>query len=226
VIESKVESSCLPSHIDEINLFLKKEAKCAEDLQTKIILLFKKPQKFFGVEKMSWSKDKWINAVAELLKFPEKILPSEKLKCLQDTVMQIHQKAKRVCREQITTDDLLSIVIFVLVKASHEAQRAIITAADVLFVKSLIDAEALNDERVYYLCVISVTLEFVRNYDSHKIEQKLNGFINLNEWGFGDLPDVLAGKAHVIHCGMRCRGGGGDDVGPGIKRFSRREKID
>jgi len=41
VIESVVESSCLPSHIDEINLFLKKEIKRAEDLQTKIMLLFK-----------------------------------------------------------------------------------------------------------------------------------------------------------------------------------------
>jgi len=41
VIESVVESSCLPSHIDEINLFLKKEIKRSEDLRTKIMLLFK-----------------------------------------------------------------------------------------------------------------------------------------------------------------------------------------
>jgi len=184
VIESVVESSCLPSHIDEINLFLKKEAKCAEDLQTKIMLLFKKPQKFFGIKKMFWSKDKWINAVAELLKFQGKVLPSEKLQCMQDTVTQIHNEAKRICRKQVTADDLLPIVIFVLVKASHQAQKTIITAADIMFVESLIDPEALSDERGYCLCVFRAALEFVTNYDNHKIEQDYCGFINLNEWGF------------------------------------------
>jgi len=130
--------------------------------------------------------------------------------------MQINQEAKRICRKQITPDDQLLIVIFVLVKASHEAQRIIITAADVLFVKSLIDPEALNDERGY-LCVFSVALEFVRNYDSEKIEQKFLGFVKLN-----DLPDVLAAKPLVIHCGTNW---GGDVVGPRMKWISRRKKI-
>jgi len=184
VIESIIESSCLSPLIDEIYSLLKKEAKCPRDLEKKLLLLFEKPQEFFGINKIFLSKDKWINAVAELLNFPKKVLPSEKVRCLLDTIRQIHHGAKRICRKQITADDLLPIVIFVVVRTSQEARGIVITVADELFVKSLIDPEALQDERGYYLCVFSAALEFIRNFDPEKIEERFSTFMQLKVWGF------------------------------------------
>jgi len=184
VIESMIESACLPSHTNHIYKLLEKETKPSDIQMTKIILLRKKPQFFFGIKGTLQAKDEWVNAVVELVNFPTKLLPSAKMECLLNTARQIHHQARRIYGKQITADDLLPIVIFVLVKASYKAGRIIITAADELFLKYLINPEALEGEKGYYLCAFSAALEFVRNYDRERIQERFSSIKRLNNWGF------------------------------------------
>lgn len=184
VIESMIESTCLPSHINDIYTLLEKETKSSDIQMTKIILLRKKRQMFFGIKPMLQAKDEWINAVVELVNFPTKLLPSAKMECLLNTARHIHHQAKRIYRKPITADDLLPIVIFVLVNASYKAGRIIITSSDELFVKFLINPETLEGEKGYYLCAFSAALEFIRNYDRKRIEERFRSIKRLNNWGF------------------------------------------
>lgn len=185
VIESMIESACLPCHTDDIYKLLEKETRCSKDqVMTKVILLREKTQTFFGINRKLQSKDYWITAVLELMNFPKKLLPSEKMECLLNTARHIHQQAKRMYRKDITADDLLPIVIFVSVKASNKAGRVIITASDELFIEYLIDPEALNGEAGYYFCVFRAALEFIRNYDSKKINERFSTVKRLKDWGF------------------------------------------
>jgi len=116
--------------------------------------------------------------------FPTKLLPSAKMECLLNTARHIHHQAKRIYGKQITADDLLPIVIFVLVNASYRAGRIIITKSDELFVKYLLNPEALECEKGYYLCAFSAALEFIRNYDRKRIEERFSSIKRLNNWGF------------------------------------------
>jgi len=184
VIESVIENACVPTHIDEIYKLLNEESKASDDLISKIRLLIEKQQEFFGIDKKLESKNDWSNAVVELVNFPKKVLPSAKMQCLLNTARHIHHEAKQNYKKEITGDDLLPIVIFVLVKASAKKGKIIITAADEKFVQILINPEALQGERGYYLCVFSAALEFVRNYDRKKIEERFNTIRRLKDFGF------------------------------------------
>jgi len=187
VIESVIENACVPVHIDEIYKWLneKVNVKASDDVFKKVQLLNDKKQDFFGIDKNLDSKNDWSNAVLELVNFPKKVLPSEKMQCLLNTARHIHHEAKQTCdKKEITGDDLLPIVIFVLVKASEKNKKIIISAADELFVQILINPEALQGERGYYLCVFSAALEFVRNYDRKKIEERFNTIRRLRDFGF------------------------------------------
>jgi len=184
VIESVIEKACLPTHYDEIYKLLNDEVKSSDDLNPKIRLLIGKKQEFYGIDKKLESPDKWSNAVIELINFPKKVLPSAKMQCLLDTARHIHREAKKNYKKEITGDDLLPIVIFVLVNASDQYKKIIITAADELFIQILINPEALQGERGYYLCVFSAALEFVRNYDRKKIEERFNTIKRLKDFGF------------------------------------------
>jgi len=184
VIESVIESACLPSHHDEIYKLLNDEVKASDDLNPKIRLLKGKKQEFYGINKKLESSDNWYNAVVELVNFPKMVLPSAKMQCLLDTARHINLEAKKNYKKEITGDDLLPIVIFVLVNASFTNGKIIITAADELFIQILINPEALQGERGYYLCVFSAALEFVRNYDRKKIEERFNTIRRLKDFGF------------------------------------------
>lgn len=185
VIESMIESACLPCHTDDIYKLLEKETRCSNNqVMTKVFLLCEKTQIFFGIKRTLQSKDKWITAVAELMNFPKNLLPSGKMECLLNTARHIHQQAKLMYRKDITADDLLPIVIFVLVKASYNAGKIIITASDELFIEYLIDPEALNGETGYYFCVFRAALEFIRNYDRKNIDGRFSTIHRLKDWGF------------------------------------------
>jgi len=184
VIESVIENACIPTHIDDIYKLLNEESKTSDYLISKVRLLIEKQQEFFGIDKKLESKNDWSNAVVELVNFPKKVLPSAKMQCLLNTARHIHHEAKQNYKKEITGDDLLPIVIFVLVKASDKRGKIIITAADERFVQELINPEALQGERGYYLCVFSAALEFVRNYDRKKIEERFNTIRRLKDFGF------------------------------------------
>jgi len=183
VIESVIESACLPSHLEEINKILNQESRTSHDVARKFWLLREKPQKFYGIERKMRSKGDWLSAVIELENFPKKLLPSEKMQCLLNTAKSIHQEARNY-KKEITGDDLLPIVIFVLVKAYCREKKIIITAAEQLFVDILIDPDALQGEGGYYLCVFSAALEFIRNYDAKKIEERFTTIQRLKDFGF------------------------------------------
>jgi len=184
VIESVIESACLPSHLEVIYKVLSEEHKSPDIFIPKIRLLSEKPQEFFGINKKLRSKDKWLNAVTELVNFPKKVLPSAKMQCLLKTAAHIHQEAKRNYKKEITGDDLLPIVIFVLVKASWRYKKIIITHVDQQFIDILINPDTLQGERGYYLCVFSAALEFIRTYDKKKIEERFNTIKRLKDFGF------------------------------------------
>jgi len=57
VIESIIESACLPCHTNDIYKLLEKETKCSDVQMTKIMLLRKKPQKFFGIKELLQAED-------------------------------------------------------------------------------------------------------------------------------------------------------------------------
>jgi hypothetical protein len=184
VIDSVIENTCLPPHYDEIQKVLSQEHKTSDKLIEKIRILSKKPQEFFGINKKLKSTENWVNAVAELTKFPKKVLPLAMLQCLLDTTRYIHEEARRNHSKAITGDDLLPIVIFVLVKASRKNKSIIITEVDLHFINILINPEALQGEQGYYLCVYTAALEFIQNYDRKKIEERFNGIRRLREYGF------------------------------------------
>jgi len=184
VIESVIENTCVPSHLDGIYKLLNENRKTTPNLMPKLSLLNKKPQEFFGIDKKMKSKNRWVNAVLELSDFPKKVLPSEKMQCLVNTAKHIHQEAKGYYREDITGDDLLPIVIYIMVKASWNNKKIIISEADEDFIDILYNAEALQGERGYYLCVFKAALEFIRKYDRKKIEERFNRIRRLKDMGF------------------------------------------
>jgi len=183
VIESVIESTCMPHHIDEVDKVLRAKYKSPKNLIQGLNLLYQKPQEFFGIDKRLRSKGEWLNAVLELEKLPKKMLPSAKVKCLLSTTRYIHQEAKQHHKEQITGDDLLPIVIYVMVKASWKSRKLIFTEADQKFIEILISPEALQGECGYYLCVFSAGSEFIRNYDSQRKVQKINKHETLRKLG-------------------------------------------
>jgi len=168
VIESVVESTCVPHHIDEVDKVLRAKYKNPKNLIQVLNLLYEKPQEFFGIDKRLRSKDEWLNAVLELEKLPKKMLPSAKVECLLSTTRYMNQEAKQHLKERITGDDFLPIVIYVMVKASWKSRKLIFTEADQKFIEILISPEALQGECGYYLCVFSAGSEFIRNYDSQR----------------------------------------------------------
>jgi len=183
VIERVIESTCLSHHIDEINKVLRAKYKNLNNPNQKLSLLCKKQQEFFGIAEKLRSKDEWLNAVVELEKFPKKMLPSAKMQCLLSTTRYIHQEAKQYCKEEISGDDLLPIVIYVMVKASEKSRKLIFSEADQKFIEILISPEALQGECGYCLCVFSAGSEFIRNYDSKRKEEKLNNIKKLRILG-------------------------------------------
>jgi len=191
VIESVVESTCVPHHIDEVEKVLDARYKSPKNLIKALNVLWQKPQEFFGIDKRLRSKRKWLNAVLELEKFPKKMLPSAKLECLLSTTRYIHQEAKKYHKEQITGDDLLPIVIYVMVKASWTKRRLIFTEADQKFIEILTSPEALQGECGYYLCVFSAGSEFIRNYDSQHKVQKINTRRILRNLGLYSTSNIL-----------------------------------
>jgi len=184
VIESVIENTCIPSHLDDIQKLLNKKRKTVPDLMTKLSLLNRKPQEFFGINKKMKSKKKWVNAVLELTDFTNKVLPSAKMQCLLNTAKHIHEEAEGYCREVMTGDDILPIVIYVIVKASWNVKKIVISEADEDFIDILCNAEALHGERGYYLCVFKAALEFIRIYDRKKIEERFNRIRRLKAMGF------------------------------------------
>jgi len=184
VIESVIEKTCVPSHLDGIYKLLNENRKTTTNLMPKLSLLNKKPQEFFGIDKKMKSKNRWVNAVLELSDFPKKVLPSEKMQCLVNTGKHIHQEAKGYYREDITGDDLLAIVTYIMVKASWNNKKIIISEADEDFIDILYNAEALQGERGYYLCTFKAALEFIRKYDGKKIEERFNRIRRLKDMGF------------------------------------------
>jgi len=133
---------------------------------------------------MLQSNRNWRNAISELVNFPKKLLPSEKMQCLLNTGKEIHKEAKRFYSKQLTGDDLLPIVIFVSVHASYRNGRIIITASDEVFVQNLISPQVLNGEGGYYFCVFSSAVQFIRNYDCKKFEERFSKIKRLRELGF------------------------------------------
>jgi len=184
VIESVIENTCVPSHLDEIHKLLNKKRKTAPDIMIKLSLLNRKPQEFFGIDKKMKSKNRWVNAVLELTDFTNKVLPSAKMQCLLNTAKHIHQEANGYYRGDITGDDILPVVIYVIVKASWNVKKIIISEADEDFIDILCNAEALHGERGYYLCVFKAALEFIRKYDRKKIEERFNRIRRLKDMGF------------------------------------------
>jgi len=174
VIESVIESACIPFHLAKINKIFKNQSKNSADLMRKLLLLSRKQQEFFGIDKKLKSKDRWANAVLELVDFPKKQLPSSKMQCLLNTARLIYWEAKRYHRKEVTGDAILSIVIYVMVQASWRNQQIIISEEDQKFIEILINPEALQGERGYYFCVFTAALEFIRNYDGRKIEERFN----------------------------------------------------
>jgi len=184
VIESVIENTCVPSHLDGIYKLLNENRKTTPNLMPKLSLLNRKPQEFFGIDKKMKSKNRWVNAVLELSDFPKKVLPSAKMQCLVNTAKHIHQEAKGYYRGDITGDDLLPIVIYIMVKASWNNKNIIISEADEAFIDILYNAEALQGERGYYLCTFKAALEFIRKYDRKKIEERFNRIRRLKDMGF------------------------------------------
>jgi len=184
VIESVIENTCVPSHLDGIYKLLNENRKTTLNLMPKLSLLNRKPQEFFGIDKKMKSKNRWVNAVLELSDFPKKVLPSAKMQCLVNTAKHIHQEAKGYYKGDITGDDLLPIVIYIMVKASWNHKKIIISEADEDFIDILYNAEALQGERGYYLCVFEAALEFIRKYDRKKIEERFNRIRRLKDMGF------------------------------------------
>jgi len=186
IIESMIESACLPCHTDNIYKLLETETRSSnnDEVMKKISLLFQKPQKFFGIKRMLQSKNEWITAVVELATFPTKLLPSAKMECLLNTTRHIWHEMRRSYNRHITSSDFLPIVLFVLVKTSYKSRKIIISASDELFIRYLINPDALHDERGYYFFVFCAALEFIRGYDSEKIEERFSRFMQLKDWGF------------------------------------------
>jgi len=184
VIESVIEKTCIPFHLDEIKKLLNDKRKTAPDLVPKLALLNRKPQEFFGIDKKLMSKNRWVNAVLELTEFPKKVLPSAKMQCLINTGKHIHLEAKGYYREQITGDDLLPIVMYITIKASWNIKKIIISEADEDLIDILCDAESLTGERGYYLCTFKAALEFIRKYDRKNIEERFNKIRRLKMMGF------------------------------------------
>jgi len=191
VIESVVESTCVPHHIDEVDKVLRAQYKSPKNLIQGLNILSRKPQEFFGIDKRLRSKGEWLNAVLELEKLPKKMLPSAKVECLLSTTRFIHQEAKQYHKEQITGDDLLPIVIYVMVKASCKSRKLIFTEADQKFIEILTNPEALQGECGYYLCVFSAGSEFIRNYDSQHKVQKINTRRILRNLGLYSTSNIL-----------------------------------
>jgi len=182
VIERVVERTCMPHHIDKIHKVLRSKYKSPKNLISKVDILCKKPQGFFGIDKRLRSKGEWLNAVLELQKYPNKMLPSSKMECLLRTTRYIHQEAKQY-KKEITGDDILPIVIYVIVKASERSQKLIFTEADQKFIEILISPEALQGKCGYYLCVFSAGSEYIRNYHSQRNEEKFNNIQRLRSFG-------------------------------------------
>jgi hypothetical protein len=181
VIDSVVESACLPYHIEEIWKLLNKETS---DNFIWIRMLKGKPQEFFGVDRKMKSKDNWHNAIIELVNFPKRVLPSAKLQCLINTVKHIHEEARQNHVREITADNLLPIVIYVLVNASLRYGKIIFSKADQQFLNILINPDALQGEQGYYLCVFEAALKFVCMYDQKKILERFSSILRLNDFGY------------------------------------------
>merc|ERR1719233_2232633 len=108
-------------------MVLRKEHR-PDDLTMKIRLLIEKNCEFFGIKKQLESENEWSIAVLELVKFPKQVLPSAKLQCLVNTARYIYQEVKLTYNKDVTGDQLLPIVIFVVVKASDiNGKKIVIT---------------------------------------------------------------------------------------------------
>jgi len=184
-IESMVESTCLSVHVKEIMSILNEDTKgMNKPVDIKIRLLYEKPQEFFGIPLACRSKNDWSAAVAELGTFPRAVLPSAKMDVLLGTARCIHEEAKKSLKREITGDDLLPIAIYVLVKASQRLNKIVISPAEERFVSTLFNPEAQQAQSGYYFCVFSAALQFIRNYDPQKIEERFKTISRLKAFGF------------------------------------------
>lgn len=185
VIESLVESTCLSVHVKDIMSILNEDTKgMNKPTDIKIRLLYEKPQEFFGVPMACRSKNDWSAAVAALVTFPRAVLPSAKMQVLLATARCIHDEAKGSLKREITGDDLLPIAIYVLVKASQKLNTIVISPAEERYVDTLFNPEAQQAQSGYYFCVFSAALQFIRNYDPQKIEERFKTISRLKAFGF------------------------------------------
>lgn len=150
-------------------------------LQDKIKVLQTKPQSFFGVPAhvAAGSGSDWEDARRELRRVSEYALPLDKLKCLaraagaifqtcgssrsssEDTTTSLTsvEELDMVLRPSLTTDEFISVHLFVLVMSN--LPRLLITRE---FLRVMCDAQDITGELGYYLTTFEVAVDLLLNH--------------------------------------------------------------
>jgi len=168
VVESEVDKSIeqyvVPQILDDLVATVTQEnsvttnilMKNSASLKNKDLGFFHCSEKVMQMSKLH----NWDGAMLELIKLPRQVLPSEKLRVVDDTVSMIYSLAAttQIDSKLLSGDDLLPILIYVMVKATNKLKKLCYSFADHHFIDQLISKDNLSGDKEYYLTVFEACL--------------------------------------------------------------------
>jgi len=186
LIEQCIERIFLNPIMSEINEIVEKDTdQITDHIKYNVFFLRKKSQSFFNIRKKVQSKVNYDTAVIEIQRMRDEVLPMDKLNCLVACAHAVHNE-KIGC--EITGDDLMSIVIWILIRASvkfSDDGQPVITQKDLVIMTELGDPNlVVNGEHGYCLTVFTGAIQWICNYKPETEEKKKRTVELLDQLGF------------------------------------------
>jgi len=169
-VEKSIEQYVVPQILDDL------VAKVSQENSATTILLRKnsarlkhKDLSFYHCSDKVLEMSKlhnWDGAMLELIKLPREVLPSKKLRVVDNTVRVIYSLAAMTRADsQLAGDDLLPILLYVMVQATNKLNKLVYSFADHHFIDQLISKDNLSGDKEYYLTVFEACLYHLAHPD-------------------------------------------------------------
>jgi len=144
--------------------------KITKHITENIYHMRNQPQSYFNIRPKV--QGKYTVALSRLRKLNNRSLPMEKLNCLVDCAHAVHGEKPNI---HMTGDDLLSVVIWLIIRASKISSKdsAVVTQRDLVLMTELGDPQvATNGEHGYCLTVFTTAIQWISKYHPTRFERR------------------------------------------------------